>query len=205
MSAKGKVKIVVFHPANPLAPPPRATPGTPPSVIDGLLLKLPISEKNAAKPARQPPSVGEASKSRRREPQAKRAALNVHEKVRNLTVAEQQKIARTGELPMRVALERVYGKAVWESLLRNSRLTPPEVLRISRMASLPVPLLELIVNNRAWLGNPQVRRALLRNRRLTKDLVATVLRATPKNELKIMHKQTAYPPVVREAAAKMLK
>ena len=132
-------------------------------------------------------------------------ARSPQERVRNLSLSEQQKVARTGELADRVALERLYGKAVWETLLGNSRLTPPEVLRIARMVSLPTPLLEVIVNSRGWLASPQVRRALLANRRLTKDMIMTILRATPKSELKLMHKQTAYPAIVREAAAKLLK
>lgn len=131
-------------------------------------------------------------------------AKSPQERVRSLSSAEQQKIARGGELADRVALERLYGKAVWETLLHNQRLTPPEVLRIARMAGLPTPMLELIVGNRSWLNSPQVRRALLANRRLGKEMIMTVLRATPKNELRIMHKQTAYPPMVREAAAKLL-
>ncbi len=120
-------------------------------------------------------------------------------------MAQQQKVARSGELSDRVALERLYGKSVWETLLNNARLTPPEVLRIARMGALPQPLLELIVGNRARLASPQVRRALLANRRLTRAMIATVLQATPRNELKLMHKQTAYPAIVREAAAKLLR
>lgn len=137
-------------------------------------------------------------------PQSSSLAKSPQERVRSLSGAEQQKVARGGELADRVALERHYGKAVWETLLHNQRLTPPEVLRIARMAGLPTPLLELIVGHRSWLNSPQVRRALLANRRLSKDMLMTVLRATPKNELRIMHKQTAYPSVVREAAAKLL-
>jgi len=146
-------------------------------------------------------SQGEAAKDDEKRPLAR----SPQERVRNLSLSEQQKVARTGELADRVALERLYGKAVWETLLGNSRLTPPEVLRIARMASLPTPLLEVIVSNRGWLASPQVRRALLANRRLTKDMIMTVLRATPKSELRLMHKQTAYPALVREAAAKILK
>lgn len=136
---------------------------------------------------------------------SKRAPRNVQERIRGLTAAEQQKLARCGEQRERVVLERMYGKNVWEALLRNPKLTPPEAARIARMGALPQPLLELIVANRAWLSSAQVRRALLANPRLKKDMVSTVLRATPKNELKLMPKQTAYPVTVRQIATKMLK
>ncbi len=144
-------------------------------------------------------------KGEKSEQDKKPLAKTPQERVRNLSHTEQQRVARKGELADRVALERTYGKAVWETLLGNSRLTTPEVLRIARMASLPIPLIEIIVSNRGWLGSPQVRRALLANRRLTKDMIMTVLRATPKSELRLMNKQTAYPALVREAAAKILK
>jgi len=139
------------------------------------------------------------------EVRSRRLSRNPQERVRGLTMAQQQKVARSGELSDRVALERLYGKSVWETLLNNARLTPPEVLRIARMGALPQPLLELIVGNRSRLASPQVRRALLANRRLTRAMIAIVLQATPRNELKLMHKQTAYPAIVRETAAKLLR
>ncbi len=133
-----------------------------------------------------------------------RSPINVHERLRNLSMAEQIKMARDGDVNERTVLERIYGKSVWEPLLRNPRLTAPEVMRIARMPALPRPLLETIVANPAWLSSPQVRRALLSNRRLSGDQVQKVLRATPKPELKMMQKQTAYPANVRAAAKKLL-
>src|SRR5690606_8234490 len=59
------------------------------------------------------------------------------ERLRGLPIPQQIKIARTGEQPTRVALERIYGKAVWEALLHNPRLSPPEVAHIARMGTLP--------------------------------------------------------------------
>ncbi len=67
-----------------------------------------------------------------------------HERLRNLAMAEQVKFALKGDLAERILLERIYGKTVWEPLLRNPRVTPPEVARISRMGTLPRPLLETI-------------------------------------------------------------
>jgi hypothetical protein len=128
----------------------------------------------------------------------------LHERVRGLSGVEQTRLAREGDLSERVLLERIYGKVVWEALLRNPRLTPPEVTRISRMGTVPMPLLEVIVANPSWLSSGQVRRALLSNPRLGRDMVAKVLRAMPKAELKMVPKQTAYAGTVRQAAKKML-
>lgn len=133
-----------------------------------------------------------------------RVPLNAHERLRGLTVAEQLKVAREGEINERMVLERLYGKTVWEALLRNPRVTLPEVTRIARMGALPRPQLELIVGTAAWLTSGQVRRALLQNHRLTREMVEKVLRATPKHELKLIPKQTAYSSGVRDAARRLL-
>jgi hypothetical protein len=130
---------------------------------------------------------------------------NVHERLRGLTLAQQIKLAHGGEVPERIVLERMYSKNVWEALLRNPRLTGPEVARIARMGALPRVLIEIIVGNGGWLQIPEVRRALLANPRLGVDQVLRVLRLLPKHELKLAALQTAYPHAVREAAKRMLR
>jgi hypothetical protein len=130
---------------------------------------------------------------------------NVHERLRGLNLAAQIKLAVSGELHERIVLERLYGKNVWETLLRNPRLTAPEVSRIARYGALPRVLLEIIVGNNAWLQIPEVRRALLSNPRLATDQVVKVLRLTPKHELRLATVQTAYPAAVRNAAKMLLR
>src|SRR2546423_6113514 len=98
-------------------------------------------------------------------------ARNVHERLRGLTLVEQIRIAQHGEMHERIVLERMYHKTVWEPLLRNPRITGPEVARIARMGALPRPQLETIVSNGAWLQVPEVRRALLSNPRLGPDQI----------------------------------
>lgn len=138
-------------------------------------------------------------------PATRTSARSPHERMRGLTMAQQMKVAREGDVNERIILERIYGKSVWDALLSNPRLTHPEVARIARMGQLPRPQLEQIVANGHWIASPQVRRALLANRRLTRVMVDKILRATPKHELTLMPKQTAYPSSVREAARKLLK
>jgi len=135
--------------------------------------------------------------------QKKPTAQNVHERVRGLSSAEQMRCAREGEIGERVALERVYGKAVWEALIENPRVTVPEVSRIARKGNTPKPLLEKIVGNAAWLSAPELRRALLSNPRLGGQALDKVLRALPRAELTLAAQQTSYPAAVRQAAKKL--
>lgn len=133
------------------------------------------------------------------------APKNVHERLRGLSLAQQIKLAHNGEVSERIVLERMYGKNVWEALLRNPRLTGPEVARLARMGALPRPQLEIIIGNGGWLQIPEVRRALLSNPRLGTDHIMKILRLMPKHELKLAAVQTACPMALRSVARTLLK
>lgn len=133
------------------------------------------------------------------------APANVQERLRGLSIAEQLRVARDGTITERVVLERIYGKAVWEALLRNGHLTVPEVSRLARMGTMPRPLLELVLGNPAWMQVPQVRRALLSNPRLSQDMVHKVLALLPRGELELVPEITAYPAAVRMAAKALVR
>ena len=130
---------------------------------------------------------------------------NLQDRLRGLTLAQQVRKANSSDPSTRIILERMYGKNVWESLLRNSRLTSPEVARLARMGTLPRIQLETIVNNGAWLQVPEVRRALLTNPRLGTDQIMRVLRLMPKHELKVAATTSAYTFAVRDAAKRMIR
>lgn len=127
------------------------------------------------------------------------------ERMRNLSVAERMKVARGPILDDRVLLERIYGSGVWDALLRNSKITIPEVARMARKGTLPRPLLDLIVDNESWIRQSLVRRSLLGNPRLSSDAAVKVLRTLPPRELKLVPQQTAYPATVRAAAQRLMR
>jgi len=127
------------------------------------------------------------------------------ERMRNLPVAERMKVARGPILDDRVLLERIYGSGVWEALLRNTKITIPEVARMARKGTLPRPLLDLIVENESWVRQSLVRRSLLGNPRLSSDAAVKVLRTLPARELKLVPQQTAYPATVRAAAQRLMR
>lgn len=131
-------------------------------------------------------------------------ALSLQERLRSLSAVEQQRMAATGTLSERTALERMYGPTVWETLLRNARLTVPEVARIGRKGTLPRPLVEVIAANASWLAATEVQRALLSNPRSSPVVVEKVLRGMSRSDSQLVPQQTAYPATVREAAKRML-
>ena len=138
-------------------------------------------------------------------PDGQRAPLNALDRLRGIPLAQQLKVARGPSASERMAVERMYGKNVWDALLRNPGLTAPEVARLSRLGTLPRVLLEVIVTNNTWLQVPEVRRALLSNPRLGTDQITRVLRLLPKHELKLASTIPAYPHSVRSLAKKMIK
>ena len=121
------------------------------------------------------------------------------------TEIERANVARYGDIAARMQLERRYGKLVWELLLRNPSLTKPEVVRIAQKGALPRPLLDVILSNPGWLTDAGVRRALLSNPKLTDTDITKVLRAAPRNDVKLLSKAGASPPKVRRAALQILK
>jgi hypothetical protein len=126
------------------------------------------------------------------------------ERIRRLSLAEQQKLAAAGTMQERVMLERLFGANVWEALLANPRLTVPEVARIARKGTLPRPLVENIAAHPAWLAAGEVQRALLGNARATAEVATKVLRAMSRADLLQVPQQTAYPQTIRAQARKML-
>jgi hypothetical protein len=133
------------------------------------------------------------------------AAETRQERLRHLSAAEQVKVARRGELADRLAVERMYGKQVWEALLHNPRLTIPEVAKIARKGTVPKPVLDIILDNAGWIKADAVRRALLSNPKIGADSVMKLLRITSKHELKTIEKGSAYGAIVRDAARKLLR
>jgi hypothetical protein len=140
-----------------------------------------------------------------RTPEALRRATSLHERVRAFSLRERETCARSGMLSERVALERAFGTAVWEGLLQNPQLTPPEVARIARNGTASGPVLAAIVANGSWLSVGEVQRALLANPRVTGPQIERVLRSLSQSDLRRATQQTSYRASVRQAAQKLLK
>jgi hypothetical protein len=146
----------------------------------------------------------EDTRSSSRAPDSRRG-VTVHEKVRKLTPPAREKLARTGSLAERVALERAFGASIWDGLLENGQITGAEIAKIAKNGMAPATTLSRIVANAGWLSKPEVRRALLANSRLPAALVERVLRSLPQAELRLVPSQAAYPPGVRATARRLLQ
>jgi hypothetical protein len=129
---------------------------------------------------------------------------NVHDRIRQLSLQERDQAARHGPITERVALERAFGSSVWEGLLQNQTITPPEIARIAKMGTLPRPLVNIIVNHAAWIAIPEVQRALLSNPRCSGQDLERVLRTMKPSELARVAQQSSYRGEVRSAAQRLV-
>jgi hypothetical protein len=168
--------------------------GPAPIVPNGETTPAPGSSQRATAELVEPDSVSEPPSARR-----------LHDRIRDLSIAEREVVARQGGLPERVALERRFGSSVWEGLLHNPQLTPREVLRMAKSTALPATLVNVIVANKGWLADGSVQSALLTNPRVSGANLDRVLRALPQAELVRVSEQAGLRMQVRQGAKRLIR
>jgi hypothetical protein len=178
--------------------PPAITPRV--SVSAALLAGAKDPAATESAPSEEGASPAEDDEDESSDKYSNREHAERRQRIRNMSAADRGRVAHGSSLEDRVLVERIFGSAVWEMLLRSSTLTPPEVANIARKGSLSVPLIELVADNPNWIRQDVVRRALLNNPRIPPHTIMKVLHAVPRNELKIMAEgATTYPAKVRSA------
>jgi hypothetical protein len=130
---------------------------------------------------------------------------NLHDRVRGLSLADRDTLARKGNMPERVALERCYGGSVWEGLLQNPAITAREVCRMARSGNLPTNLVNLMVSNAGWLADPGIRNALLQNPRVSGLHLERVLRSMSQSDLARVSENSGVRIQVRQAAKRLIR
>lgn len=130
---------------------------------------------------------------------------NLHDRVRSLSLADRDTMARKGSMPERMALERCFGGSVWEGLLQNPAITTREVCRMAKSGNLPTNLVTLIVSNAGWLADPGIRNALLQNPRVGGLHLERVLRSMSQNDLAHLSENSAVRMQVRQAAKRLIR
>ena len=166
--------------------PPRALSGTRPR-------QLPLDQLAAASDEKAPES------------ELTPVERNLHERVRSLSLADRDSMARKGNMPERVALERCYGGSVWEGLLQNPAITTREVCRMAKSGNLPTNLINLLVSNAGWLADPGIRNALLQNPRVGGLHLERVLRSMSQNDLAHVSENSGVRMQVRQAAKRLIR
>ena len=120
-------------------------------------------------------------------------------RIQKLTLPQKIRLAEEGELVQRTLLYRMYGKLVFEAMLRNPRITEMEVSKLAKLGTLPVPVVQLIARKPEWIRAERVRTALLTNPRTPQAVVQKIISMLTKQDLKPLLLRRDLPPAVQAA------
>ena len=93
--------------------------------------------------------------------EAEDQGVSKYQLVMELKVAEKIKIAMTGDREWRKILIKDPNKMVHGAVLRNGRITEAEVVMVARNKSASDEMVRLILLNREWMKNYEIRKALV--------------------------------------------
>lgn len=120
-------------------------------------------------------------------------------KIQKLSVAQKIRLAEEGDLTQRTLLYRMYGKLVFDGLLRNPRLTEMEVARLAKLGTLSQQHVQTIARKIEWLRNERIRNALLANPRVPPPIIQKIVSMLAKHELRPLLQRRDLPPPVQQA------
>ncbi|NJC88058.1 MAG: hypothetical protein FIB02_05920 [Desulfuromonas sp.] len=92
--------------------------------------------------------------------EAEKKGMSKHQLALEMGVSEKIKMAMTGDKEWRNILIKDPNKLVHGAVLKNGRVTEPEVVVVARAKTSSDELIRLILLNREWMKNSQIRRAL---------------------------------------------
>ena len=92
--------------------------------------------------------------------EAEQKGMSKHQLAMEMKVSEKIKMAMTGDKEWRNILIKDPNKLVHGAVLKNGRITEPEVVVVARSKTSSDELIRLILLNREWLKNSQIRKAL---------------------------------------------
>lgn len=159
-------------------------------------------------PAVEAPAAGEAEEA---EPDdAEMAAIQAElgttnpllvklKEIQKLGVPAKIRLAEEGDLTERTLLYRMYGKLVFDGLLRNPRITDAEVAKLAKLATIATHQLLAITRKGEWLRIERVRNALLGNPRLPANVAVKLVSTLSKHELRPLLQRRDLPPPVQAA------
>lgn len=130
---------------------------------------------------------------------AKNPLLGLLKEIQKLGVPAKIKLAEDGDLTERTLLYRMYGKLVFDGLLRNPRITEGEVAKLAKLATIASHQLLAITRKGEWVRAERIRNALLSNPRLPTAVAVKIVHGLAKHELRPLLQRRDLPPPVQAA------
>lgn len=134
--------------------------------------------------------------------EAEKKGMSKHQLAMEMRVAEKIKVAMTGDKEWRNIFIKDPNKLVHGAVLKNGRITEPEVVVVARSKTSSDELIRLILLNREWMKNSQIRRALAVHPKTPPAKAIRFVAGLPTDDLKKMMKSKGLPSVIVTTARK---
>jgi hypothetical protein len=131
--------------------------------------------------------------------------ISVNKQIMSLTVAEKIKLALQGNKEVRSVLVKDANKLVSTAVLKNPRISDPEVLDVAQSRNSSEEVLRIIANNRGWLRNYQVKCGLVNNPKTPLGIALKLINHLMLRDLKNLAKSKNVPNVISTSAKNSLQ
>ncbi len=150
-----------------------------------------------------PESVPEQSE---QEPEEKREAVkSVSERIRALSVTEKAMLAMKCDLAERRVLMQDNNPKIQEFLLRNPKLTDPEIAWMAKNPMSAIPTLMTIVQHKEWMSGDSIRQGILTNPKTPSHIVLDKINTLSGPDLIKMYQARNLRDDVRTAVERQIK
>lgn len=139
----------------------------------------------------------------RSEKVSKRVGIN--KQIMSLTVAEKVKLAMLGNKETRSILVKDANKLVSTAVLKNPRISDPEVVAAVHSRNISEEVLRIISNNRSWLRNYQVKCGLVNNPKTPLRIALKLINHLMLKDLKTLAKSKNVSNVISTSANNALQ
>ena len=127
-----------------------------------------------------------------------------YQQAQAMGVGEKIKMALTGDKEWRSILIRDSNKLVNSAVVKNPRITEPEILTISKSVIQNDEILRVICQNKEWVKNYEIRRALVLNNKTPLPVALRFMGFMTEKDLSAMAKSKNISSVIANQARRML-
>lgn len=182
-----------------------ADSGTHPKLKELLARIYPLS---AAEEAEREP-VAESEEDLEEEPEEEpeeedEAYQSKYQLAQSMGVGDKIKVALTGDKEWRSLLIKDSNKLVNSAVVKNPRITEPEILTISKSVVQNDEILRIICQNKEWVKNPAIRKALVLNNKTPLPVAIRFMGFLSEKDLSGMAKSKNISSVLVNNARRML-
>jgi hypothetical protein len=122
-----------------------------------------------------------------------------------LSIGEKIKMAMTGDKEWRLLLIKETNKLVSTAVLKNPRLTDPEVLAIAKSIELNEEIIRLICMNKEWLKIYPIRKALVENSKTPLPKALRFLTTLNDKDIQALSKSRNISSVIAQQAQRLVR